>query len=1112
MALTGKISSCADFKTVLLFSTALSFLAVPAYAQQAPDDGEVTPIIEVVGIRASLETALEERKKSDVIQDGISADDVGSTPDLNLGEALQRIPGVQINRSDERRNATISVRGLPGSLTKTTVIGQNVASASISFNSPGTPGSSGGNPFGIFDASLFSGANIIKSFTADLPAGGLGANADLRLRSALSRKNSLVLRAELGYEETTEDALPSIFGTFSRKITDNFGVYVTGSWRKEGFRRDSININGYGGSWGAARATQFGATPTAPGIPVVLIGPADIRQFVLANEGSRLSAGAGLEWKPSDEVSIRLDGIYTKRNLDGAINDIFQVNLQDFDNTVTPVQRANGSYDISYLGQQDRNGVLTDVYVANNFNAVDARVSAGNRVNSNNTSVWAIYPQVNFKNDSWNINLTGTISRARAQDRELQYNFDFREVTATPTISGITIPTGAANAPYLASSVNGTTVAFSSGLGNFNNYALNVSLPANAFLSGPGAWTISNNGIQAFYQRPSVTATTANRGIAVPAATVAALPTTAAGNALRNLLNANGGFLPAVRLENRLTVTGTERSADRNLYSLDFSIEKYLNLGPFTAFEIGGRWDDESSVRLEQRNSIYGLRVQNVNDSVLQLNSGVTSGGTFFGGQVPGVEIDNFLSVNIPALTNLLLPPGTALLAPGTIYPVDPVTNQPLVTNQILAANAVGGPVVIDRVPARLINSISGLYNQPSLAFDANNFVASRSNYEAFAMTKFDLREISELPVRGNFGLRYAKTTVRGITNADFFSTQQPPLEERERSFDAWLPSANVIIDFTDKLVGRLAYYHTFESLDLTEIAPTRTTVQIVPSVAATQTTPANPGSVTIIFDSFGSLESRTSKAFDAGISWYNRAGSVISLGYFHKEVKGFIDRAEFCDAGGVTISDGTISGSLTTGGPSVTLPYTSGDLFLDSQENCRIQQNITPEDQNRDFNLRRLVVVPDTIPIDGFEFQIQQNLSFLPGFWKGFGGIFNATRVKTGEVNGRRFFNVADWTYNLIGYYEDALISARAAYNWQSEIQLTSSSTFNRGDRTVRPRGQLDISFAMRPAKSKNFEIRLEGFNLTNSRREEYEVFEQLNRRADYDGRTYSLSMQYKF
>ena len=100
-------------------------LDAPATAPD-PEADNVEEIV-VTGIRGALTNALENRRRSDVIIDGISADDIGSTPDLNLGEALQRIPGVQINRSDDRRDASISVRGLPSEYTRTSVMGQSIA-------------------------------------------------------------------------------------------------------------------------------------------------------------------------------------------------------------------------------------------------------------------------------------------------------------------------------------------------------------------------------------------------------------------------------------------------------------------------------------------------------------------------------------------------------------------------------------------------------------------------------------------------------------------------------------------------------------------------------------------------------------------------------------------------------------------------------------------------------------------------------------------------------------------------------------------------------------------------------------------------------------------------
>jgi len=198
-------------------------LASPAFAQTANDAEESDEII-VTGIRATLDSALQSKRKADVILDGISADDLGNFPDLNLGEALQRITGVQIDRSGDRRDATISVRGLPGAFTQTTVMGQNIASPRgfVSANRSG-------NPFGVFDSQIFNGADVEKSFTAESLSGGLAANVNLKLKSALDRRDGAgVARAIVDYEESTESFNPGVYGTYAKHFNDDkFGVYGT---------------------------------------------------------------------------------------------------------------------------------------------------------------------------------------------------------------------------------------------------------------------------------------------------------------------------------------------------------------------------------------------------------------------------------------------------------------------------------------------------------------------------------------------------------------------------------------------------------------------------------------------------------------------------------------------------------------------------------------------------------------------------------------------------------------------------------------------------------------------------------------------------------------------
>src|SRR5438445_6117491 len=52
----------------------------------------------VTGIRQSLRSAQQIKRNSDTIVDSITAQDIGALPDRSVTEALQRVPGVAINR------------------------------------------------------------------------------------------------------------------------------------------------------------------------------------------------------------------------------------------------------------------------------------------------------------------------------------------------------------------------------------------------------------------------------------------------------------------------------------------------------------------------------------------------------------------------------------------------------------------------------------------------------------------------------------------------------------------------------------------------------------------------------------------------------------------------------------------------------------------------------------------------------------------------------------------------------------------------------------------------------------------------------------------------------
>nr|QQZ51452.1 TonB-dependent receptor plug domain-containing protein [Phenylobacterium glaciei] len=87
----------------------LGGLSPSAARAQTAEVGEVV----VTGFRASLASAIEIKKRETALVDVINAEDIADFPDLNLAEALQRIPGVAIDR-DGGEGRSITVRGLSG--------------------------------------------------------------------------------------------------------------------------------------------------------------------------------------------------------------------------------------------------------------------------------------------------------------------------------------------------------------------------------------------------------------------------------------------------------------------------------------------------------------------------------------------------------------------------------------------------------------------------------------------------------------------------------------------------------------------------------------------------------------------------------------------------------------------------------------------------------------------------------------------------------------------------------------------------------------------------------------------------------------------------------------
>ena len=134
---------------------------------------EASQALKEVVIEGSLEgqeKALNQQRTADNIKNVISADLIGRFPDLNVAEALQRVPGVNIER-DRGEGGEVQLRGAPPSFTTVNINGEQI---------PGTQeGGQRNQELSIFPVDQLSSMEVIKAITPDLDGDNIGGTIDM---------------------------------------------------------------------------------------------------------------------------------------------------------------------------------------------------------------------------------------------------------------------------------------------------------------------------------------------------------------------------------------------------------------------------------------------------------------------------------------------------------------------------------------------------------------------------------------------------------------------------------------------------------------------------------------------------------------------------------------------------------------------------------------------------------------------------------------------------------------------------------------------------------------------------------------------------------------------
>tara|TARA_Y100000296_G_scaffold82891_1_gene112734 strand:+ start:23 stop:2977 length:2955 start_codon:yes stop_codon:yes gene_type:complete len=211
----------------VLSATTLSLTAAANAQETQQEQNEDVEVIEVSGIRASLASAMNEKRFKNNLVEVIEAEDIGKLPDQNLAEVLENITGIQITR-EAGVGTGVQIRGTDANRTE--------------INGVSTVGSGAGRSgidFEDVSAAIIAGLEVTKSPDAKTIEGSVGGTINLKTIRPLQLNEQLAafrVQGENSSLTTDSNFQPRISGTFGDNWdTDHgtIGIVVSGSYAQQ---------------------------------------------------------------------------------------------------------------------------------------------------------------------------------------------------------------------------------------------------------------------------------------------------------------------------------------------------------------------------------------------------------------------------------------------------------------------------------------------------------------------------------------------------------------------------------------------------------------------------------------------------------------------------------------------------------------------------------------------------------------------------------------------------------------------------------------------------------------------------------------------------------------
>ncbi|MCH8615875.1 TonB-dependent receptor [Sphingomonas sp. SM33] len=338
------------------------------------------------------------------------------------------------------------------------------------------------------------------------------------------------------------------------------------------------------------------------------------------------------------------------------------------------------------------------------------------------------------------------------------------------------------------------------------------------------------------------------------------------------------------------------------------------------------------------------------------------------------------------------------------------------------------------------------------------SFQITEKTYGGFVMGNF-----SGERWRGNLGLRLVHTdqTADGWLIGDPGGEPNPfgPITPVtfKNSYTDWLPSVNVAFDVRDDMIIRAAAARTVTRPDYASMAPQ---IELRPTILTG--TGGNP-----------QLDPFRADQFDISFEWYPSRQSLVSVALFYKDIQTYITSATATEVHLVEQNVNPNPAGCTSAGANLW--------------NCAFQV---------------------TRPVNGSGGTNKgAEISWQQPIWGGFGFQANYTYSDAKKSDGRAVEGNSKHTVNLVGYFENDLLSARLAYNYRSKYFVNQDRA---SALTADASSSLDASVSVNVMD--NLAVTFDAINLTDENLKYYGN-SKAQPRAIYDnGRQFYFGVRFKY